>query len=148
MIRGATREDLAAVAAIERACFPSDALPLISLVQYFELFADTFIVADDGDGAIAGFAIAGASAANAETAWVLDIVVAPEARKRGLASQLLASLIAALKGRVKSVRATVSPDNAASLALFSRAGFEVERQVADYFGPGEMRNIVRLDLGR
>lgn len=138
-IRGATRDDLPAIAAIERDCFPHDALPLISFVQYLDLFADTFLVAES-DGHAVGFAIGGASASAAEDAWLLDIAVAPGARKQGVAQRLLAALLARLEGR--DVRATVSPGNAASAALLARNGFVVERRVAGYFGPGEDRDVV------
>ena len=138
-IRQATRADLAAVAAIERDCFPHDALPLITFVQYFDLFADTFLVAES-DGVLVAFAIGGSSAASRDDAWLLDIAVAESARNRGIAQGLLTELLARLEGR--DVRATVAPDNAPSAALLARNGFVVERRVADYFGPGEERDVV------
>jgi len=138
-VRGATRDDLPAIAAIERDCFPHDALPLITFVQYLDLFAGTFLVAES-DGRCAGFAIGGASASAPEDAWLLDIAVAPDFRRHGVAQLLTTELLARLGGR--TIRATVSPDNKASTALLARNGFVVERRVTDYFGPGEDRDVV------
>lgn len=140
-VRQATRDDLAAVARIERACFPHDALPLLSFVQYLDLFPGTFLVAE-WEGKCAGFAIGGASAFAPGEAWVLDIAVDPAARKRGVAQELLRTLVEALGSR--KIRATVSPHNTPSAALFARAGFTVERRVTDYFGPGEDRDVLVL----
>lgn len=140
-VRPATRTDLAAVARIERACFPEDALPLISLVQYLDLFPGTFLVAES-DAKCLGFAIGGASAFAPDEAWVLDIAVDPAAQNRGVARALLDMLVRTLGDR--SIRATVSPGNTASAALLARAGFSVERHMTDYFGPGQDRDVVVL----
>ena len=142
-IREAVRDDLPAIAAIERECFPHDALPLLSFVQYFDLFPETFLVAEI-DGRCVGFAIGGASASSPGAAWLLDIAVAPDARGKGVAQRLLSQLLAHLGER--TVRATVSPHNAASASLLARNGFVVERRVTDYFGPGEDRDIMVRNL--
>lgn len=139
IVRGATRDDLAAIESIERDCFPHDALPLITFVQYLELFGGTFLVAES-EGRPVGFAIAGTSALTPGEAWLLDIAVAADARRQGVAQKLTTALLERLGDR--TIRATVSPGNASSAALLARNGFVVERRVADYFGPGEARDIV------
>lgn len=139
IIREARRDDLSAIAAIEHDCFPHDALPLLSFVQYFELFGETFLVAES-EGCCVGFAIGGASASAPDEAWLLDVAVAPDFRRHGVAQSLTTELLARLGDR--TVRATVSPENKPSAALLARNGFVVERRVPDYFGPGEDRDIV------
>ena len=138
-VRRATRDDLAAIVAIERDCFPHDALPLISFVQYLELFGETFLVAES-DGRCLGFAVGGVSASAPGEAWLLDIAVASDFRGRGVAQQLTTELLVRLGDR--TVRATVSPENNPSAALLARNGFVIEQRVANYFGAGEDRDIV------
>ena len=146
MPREAMRSDLATIAEIERSCFPHDALPMIAFVQYFDLFGATFLV-EEREGAIDGFVIAGAAASAAHEAWILDVAVAPDARGRGTASRLIEAALQKLSAaRARVVRATIAPENDRSLALFTRAGFEIERTVDDYFGPGERRHVVRRTL--
>ena len=55
----------------------------------------------------------------------IGYTVVPELRGRGHAHAALRALLAraAASGRVRVVRATVAPDNAASLAVVDRAGF-------------------------
>jgi RimJ/RimL family protein N-acetyltransferase len=62
---------------------------------------------------------------------VVSITVAPAARGRGLGLALLTALAARDDLGVATLRASVLPGNARSLALFARAGYrEVERTAA------------------
>ncbi|WP_108249004.1 GNAT family N-acetyltransferase [Planctomonas deserti] len=56
----------------------------------------------------------------------ISYTVLPEFRGRGLAGELLDALLewCAARDDVRSVRASISPDNTASLALVRRRGFE------------------------
>ena len=56
-----------------------------------------------------------------EPAWEVSITLAPEHRGRGLAAEVLAAGEAQVSG--VTVVASVHRDNAASLALFRRAGY-------------------------
>ena len=63
-----------------------------------------------------------------DIAHILTIVVAPEHRKRGVASQLYADLFTELIGRgVTRVIARVGLNNASSLALHRRTGWMIGR---------------------
>jgi ribosomal protein S18 acetylase RimI-like enzyme len=63
-----------------------------------------------------------------DIAHILTIVVAPEYRKRGIASQLYADLFSELIGRgVTRVIARVGLNNASSLALHRRTGWMIGR---------------------
>jgi [ribosomal protein S18]-alanine N-acetyltransferase len=146
VIRRAGASDLSTLAAVEQACFGSGALPAISLGQYLELFPSTFLIASS-DAECLGLVIGGASAEDPGTAWLLDIAVMPSAQGRGIATRLLGELVMRFRQRdARRVFATVAPDNEASAALLRRAGFVLVRQDASYFGAGEPRDILRLEL--
>lgn len=146
-IRACTRADLTSVHDLEVACFHEDgALPLFAIVQYYDLFADTFFVAVEGACCV-GFVIFGRSSAESDVGWLLDIAVAESHQKRGLASELIGAALPRLKTTgVAQVRATVAPANAASLALLSRLGFVIEREDPEYFGPGGSRFLLHRRL--
>lgn len=89
-------------------------------------FADTCIVARSGEQAV-GFVSAYQPPGRADTLFVWQVAVAPEARGRGLAGRMLRALLRreALRD-VTRVETTVSPGNAASRAVF--------RGLAEYLG--------------
>ena len=59
---------------------------------------------------------------------VLDIAVAPEVQRAGIGRMLVATVCAEADQAGLATRATVERTNAASLALFTRAGFTVVDQ--------------------
>lgn len=145
-LRRATRDDADAIATIEQRCFAVDALPLLSIVQYLEIFPGSCLVALRG-GMCVGFILAGVAAERPKIGWILDIAVDPSAHRGGVARELTDAMLDLLRARgVDAVFATIAPSNEASAALFRRAGFVVDRFARDYFGPGEDRSVVRLDL--
>ncbi|HEX2142953.1 MAG TPA: diaminobutyrate acetyltransferase [Glycomyces sp.] len=82
-------------------------------------FAATSVVARSGD-LLAGF-ITGYRRPDApDTLFVWQVAVGPDFRRRGLASRMLDHLVDAVRLEgVRFVEATVTPDNKASLHLFS-----------------------------
>lgn len=118
-----------------RAPRPSDAAQLWSLVPEVGLetnscyaylllcshFADTALVAiDEGAGAagrILGFVLGYRPPTTPDQVFVWQIGVAPAARGTGLGGRMLGELLARCAD-ARFLSATVSPDNAASLALF------------------------------
>ena len=97
-------------------------------------FADTCVVAEL-DGALAGFVMAYRPPSHPDEIFVWQVAVAPEARGRGLGAKLLAALLERPGARgARFLSATVSPDNAASLALFH--GFARRREVPCQTEPG------------
>ena len=140
-VRTATRADLSQVAALERACFPQDPLPMIALVQYHALFGDLFVVVDAPDG-LAAYGVAGLTAA-AETGSLLGAAVAPAARGQGLGAAVTEALVARLRARgALRILATVAPANTASRRMLAAAGLTVQEELQDYFGPGEARLLM------
>lgn len=99
-------------------------------------FAGTSLVARVG-GRVVGFVIGFTRPTEPGTVVVWQIAVDAEQRGRGLAAALLDGLAAMLAPRgVRTVETTISPDNAASIALFTafarRHRADVDR--AELFG--------------
>ena len=66
----------------------------------------------------------------------LGIALLPALRGTGLAAEVIAGSLAMLRGHhVSRFQAEIDPDNATSLAVFERAGFERVRLDADDLGP-------------
>ena len=76
--------------------------------------------------------------------YVLGFFVRPEWQRRGIGRALL-DAITAEAGELQSdgLILTVSPANAAAIALYESAGFVNERFVPDFYGSGEDRFIFR-----
>jgi diaminobutyrate acetyltransferase len=99
-------------------------------------FAYTSLVARV-DGRVVGFVIGFIRPTEPETVVVWQIAVDSDQRGRGLAAELLDELVDRLAERgVRHLETTISPDNAASIALFTafarRRGADVDR--TDLFG--------------
>jgi ribosomal protein S18 acetylase RimI-like enzyme len=97
-----------------------------------------YLLAVTGDG---GVPVASGTAADAledgtPTTHVAELVVAPEARRNGHASALLATVLSTHP--TATVTLTVAPANEAARALYDRFGFEVSRTLPGFFddGPG------------
>lgn len=143
-IRECRRDDLDKISELERICFPSSpALPMVALVQYFDLFQNTFVVAEHQNTLI-GFAIAGSRSLDPKSAWLLDAAVLEPYRKLGVASSMLTELIYRLRNfGTKSVKATVSIKNTASRRMLEKSGFRAIQETDEYFGKGEPRLILK-----
>jgi ribosomal-protein-alanine N-acetyltransferase len=68
------------------------------------------------------------------TAYVAELVVAPDHRREGRARALLSTYIAGADG---SITVTVTPENEAARALYRDCGFERVRRLPDFFEDGD-----------
>jgi len=106
----------AALAGIHAACF-STPRPWSAAEFAALLAAEGAILAAESRG----FLLARTLLDEAE---ILTLAVLPEARRQGIASRLLSRFsAAAIERGVKTVFLEVAADNAAALALYTRAGF-------------------------
>lgn len=80
------------------------------------------------DGVVAGLLLLDFSAGSAH---VVEIAVASGWRRRGLATALLAAVVAEARAAGLPATASIFPGNTASLALFESAGFRLESQPGD-----------------
>ena len=88
-------------------------------VMWGEYFAGTSVVADL-DGSVAGFVIGFRVPEDPDTFFVWQVGVAARARRTGLAAAMVDHLLERTGARF--LEATVTPDNAASAALFRSVG--------------------------
>ena len=132
-----------AVHGIEKACYGNSAIDRIALTQHLDLFAPGFLIAEYEEE-IVGFVIAGATLTDApRLGWILDVAVRPSHQGRGIAPAMCRKAIEELERReIRTVRATVAPQNDRSLRTFARLGFRVVEAVEDYFGPDEKRLVL------
>jgi ribosomal-protein-alanine N-acetyltransferase len=127
------------MAAIHAASFPAkkrwgaDAMALqLSLPGGFGFLADA-----------GGVVLARVAADEAE---ILTLAVVPEARRTGLASNLLrAALSRAVSAGAVCVLLEVAEDNMAARALYAGMGFEEVGRRRGYYGAGADALVMRLD---
>jgi ribosomal-protein-alanine N-acetyltransferase len=142
-IRSAAPADARALVAIERRCF-SDPWSEASFVE--ALTAPwTFGLAADGAKGVVGYLIGRELAGSGE---ILNLAVAPEWRRRGVADALLRSGLLALRRRkVEEVFLEVRESNHSAQALYLRHGFRpVGQRAAYYRNPREDALVLRLAL--
>jgi len=104
-------------------------------------FADTCVVAEH-DGSIVGFVTGYTPPTRPTSLFVWQVVVAPEARRQGLAKRMLEALIAQFPGeKLEWVEATITPDNQPSRRLFDALARSMHTEIgftpyflAEHFG--------------
>jgi len=114
---------------------------------FFIHFEGTSFVAEDTSGELLGFVCGFLSQTADDEAYIHFIGVTPEDRGDGLGRALYERFFEAARasGRT-SVRCVTSPVNQGSLAFHEAMGFQVERVVEDYDGPGEDRVLLVKQL--
>ena len=114
---------------------------------FFIHFEGTSFVAEDTNGELLGFVCGFLSQTADDEAYIHFIGVTPEDRGDGLGRALYERFFeeARANGRT-SVRCVTSPVNQGSLAFHEAMGFQVERVVEDYDGPGEDRVLLVKQL--
>jgi len=146
MIRNPTIAELPQVFAIEEEVFQYAVYPPFLFRQALDLWGDWLLI-EEGAHGFAGYAL-GAPSLDGKEAWLLSLAVRASYRGRGVGERLTHALLDALRQRgYLSALLTVDPGNTGAVRLYQRLGFTVEREEADYFGPGEPRLLMRAALG-
>jgi ribosomal-protein-alanine N-acetyltransferase len=142
-IRSAVPTDGAALAALERRCF-SDPWSERSFGEALVVSSTFVLVAEGVRGGVAGYFVGHVAVGSAE---VLNLAVAPEARRRGLGRELLEAGLLELAARgADEVFLEVRESNLAAQALYRDYGFvEVGRRRDYYTRPRESALVLRLD---
>ena len=142
-IRSAAPTDAASLVAIERRCF-SDPWSETSFREALDSPWSFGLVAHTGNGA-AGYLIAREVAGTGE---VLNLAVAPDFRRRGVARALLrAGLTFLRRRRVEEVFLEVRESNRSAQALYQSLGFRpVGQRAAYYRNPKEDALVLWLEL--
>jgi ribosomal-protein-alanine N-acetyltransferase len=143
-IRRATTADHSEVAAMERACYP-DPWPASAFASLPDNPRVFFAILRDERNRLAGYAIAWHVMDEGELA---NLAVAPDARRKGIASALLNAVLddAHERGTTR-IFLEVRESNSAARALYSARGFdEVGRRKGYYRLPVEDALILRRTL--
>lgn len=104
-------------------CQPLDTNSVYCNLLQCSDFADTAIAAEDAQGRLVGFISGYRPPSRPDTLFVWQVAVDDAMRGQGLALRMLLALTAraAREHGVRFMETTISPDNAASQALFKRA---------------------------
>jgi [ribosomal protein S18]-alanine N-acetyltransferase len=140
-IRTAQPADVGRLAELERACFPDPWTRegLLELVQASQGIARVV----EAEGRVGGYVLARWVA---DTAEILNLAVAPEARRRGLARRMLDDVLEELAARgVREVYLEVRQSNAPARRLYEARGFRVAGMRRAYYRhPIEDALVLRL----
>ncbi|MET8243035.1 GNAT family N-acetyltransferase [Streptomyces sp. NPDC005202] len=144
--RGVTEEDLPELVRVDREAFPDEPYPYFVLRQLFDLHADRLLVLDDGDR-LHGYVLF-VTTSDGYRSWIVSLGVTRDQRGRGLGRRLMLEVLRRLRAeKVREVRLTVEPANAAAIMLYRSLGFSSDEGVRkDYFGADEDRLIMTLGL--
>jgi ribosomal-protein-alanine N-acetyltransferase len=140
MIRAAAAGDVAAIAAIERACFGSGAWSETLVGDEVRSDRHVVLVTDD-------LSAYGAVSVAGDVADLDRIAVVPPARGRGLARELLTVLV----DRARDLGAArmlleVASDNAAALGLYEAHGFDTISSRTGYYAGGVDALVMELTI--
>ena len=132
------------VAELERVCFP-DPWSRNMLKEELENDLAAFLVALDGQGAVAGYA---GLQVVLDEGYILNVAVRPDCRRQGVAGQLLQVFLDFAKGyQLAFLTLEVRASNYPAIALYGSRGFRgVGRRKNYYEHPKEDAVIMTLDL--
>jgi len=133
-LRNASLADLPRLLELE-ALFPGDRLSPRQMRRHLLGGRQVFRVAEDGDGLL-GYALVFLRRGS-DLARLYSLVVAPEARGRGLGLALLRDAEAGARQRgAGRVRLEVREDNAPAIALYQAAGYLEQQSRPAYYEDG------------
>ncbi|HEX4036597.1 MAG TPA: N-acetyltransferase [Acidobacteriaceae bacterium] len=135
-LRAVVAKDFPLLYALDQACFAPGISWSKAELQYFLKYPGNIgLVAEDGQGRIAGFAIAGKQLRKgAVLGRLITIDVDPGSRRAGIGHRLLTEL----EGRLRAMGASamlleVAVDNTAAQEFYARHGFEATGRIRGYY---------------
>lgn len=138
-IRRAGPLDLPGIYRVEKLSFP-DPWPLLAFFPYLVDREALALVAEEAG--IIGFILA---LREGEDLHIHDLAVAPEHRRKGVASALLSELLAEAKD-AQRVRLEVRASNLAAQAFYKKHGFREIATLPNYYADGEDGILMIRDL--
>lgn len=143
MIRRATPEDLDALEAIERVCFPGGEFPRALLHRILTRPDAASFVCLEGETVVGS----GMVAIEGGRGRILSVAVIPVYRRRGLGRELMEVMEReCLRQRVSTVDLEVRADNDAATGLYRSMGYREKRLLSDHYGPGKHGVIMQKAL--
>ena len=110
---------------------------------FFIHFDGTSFVAEGKDSELLGFLCGFLSQTQDDEPYINFVGVSPDQREGGLGRTLYERFFDEVRSQGRHVvRCVTSPVNQSSVAFHEALGFEVERTVPDYDGPGEDRVLL------
>jgi len=110
---------------------------------FFIHFEGTSFVAEGEDGELLGFVCGFLSQTADDEAYIHFVGVTPDQRGEGLGRALYERFFDEVRAHGRTVvRCVTSPVNQNSVAFHEALGFEMDRVVEDYDGPGEDRVLL------
>ncbi|WP_299700298.1 N-acetyltransferase [uncultured Pontibacter sp.] len=144
-IRHAQLSDLREVKAIDQLLFGADSYPLFVLRQFYDVTGDYLLVAETA-GELVGYMLAHYNQ-DKSLGWLLSLGVLPAHRGKRIGEKLMAACIGQMETKgVATLYLTVHPDNAAGISIYTRLGFEVKEEVADYYLDGSPRLLMSKQI--
>lgn len=143
IIRLMKQDDIPQIANLEKLCF-SDPWSENSIASELDNRLSCWLVAEE-QGTVAGYV---GSQSVLDMADMMNIAVAPDFRRQGVAEQLILALIDKLKENgIIALLLEVRVSNAPAIALYEKLGFEqVGRRPRYYHNPREDALILRKEL--
>ena len=143
IIRLMKQDDVPQIAYLEKQCF-SDPWSENSIASELDNRLSCWLVAEE-QGRVAGYV---GSQSVLDMADMMNIAVAPDFRRQGIAEQLIFALIERLKDKgIIALLLEVRVSNAPAIALYEKLGFEqVGRRPRYYHNPREDALILRKEL--
>jgi [ribosomal protein S18]-alanine N-acetyltransferase len=134
-LRPITADDLSALAALHRACFPDDRWDERALAELLAIAgASGHLVEETETRDPLGFILDLILAGEAE---IFTLCAAPSARRQGIGRGLIEHLFArARRGGARSVGLEVAADNLAARTLYEQLGFIQAGRRRDYYRRG------------
>ncbi len=145
-IRGARAADVPAIVGLE-SHFPSDRLDARAVRRLLASPSARIVVAQAGADLLANLVLL--TRRGSGVARIYSIVVAEQARGRGLAGQLLQRAEAAARSLgCHTMSLEVRSDNEAALGLYARWGYAECERLPGFYDDGAAGVRLRKDLGR
>jgi ribosomal-protein-alanine N-acetyltransferase len=132
-IEPANLNDLGGMRAIEQACFPLDAWPLLELIGALSLPGLVRLKATV-DGRMVGF-VGGMSKRSKNEGWITTLGVLPGYRRMGIANALLDECEKTMA--MPTIRLTVRKSNLGALQLYRLRGYSQVEIWEHYYEGGE-----------
>lgn len=142
-IREVTLPELETIYKIEENVFSPMNYPLFVIRQYFDLFSDYFLVAENEEKEIAGYVLGGINPKE-KVGWILALATEKRFRKQGIGLKLVSAVIKKINELdISSIILTTEPDSPA-VDFYKRIGFEIIKNDSNYYGDNSQRVLMEL----
>lgn len=144
VITPASADDIPRVALLEKQLYGTQGYPLLFFYQALAQWPSTFVILKQNQR-VKGYCLMVPVAH--DTVSFMSVLIGKSAQGKGFGKALMSDSM----NRVKRIgyrvaELTVAPENQAAIKLYQRFGFETERRISDYLGPGEDRLLMRCQL--